>query len=102
GDTVPYQLGVVAFVLVMLTYSWLGGMRAVALTDIMQGIALLVGVAVLLIGALYLTGNHLGGAVQYLIENEPAKAEVPPLDVSVNWLSMILLIGFGAAVYPHA
>lgn len=27
---------------------------------------------------------------------------MPPLEVSVNWLSMILMIGFGAAVYPHA
>lgn len=102
GNTVPYQIGVIAFVLVMLAYSWMGGMRAVALTDVMQGIALLVGVVVLLIGALYLVGGDLGGMTEYLAANEPEKVGVPQGADSVNWLSMVLLIGFGAAVYPHA
>lgn len=102
GDTVPYQIGVVGFILVMLAYAWMGGMRAVALTDVMQGIALLVGVGVLLAGGLYLIGGDIGGATQYLADNEPAKAEVPPMETSVNWLGMVLMIGIGAAVYPHA
>lgn len=102
GDTVPYQLGVVAFVVVMLIYSWMGGMRAVALTDVMQGIALLVGVALLLGGGLYLVGGDLGDVTRYLVANEPEKAKVPPLTDSVNWLSMIIMVGLGAAVYPHA
>lgn len=102
GDTVPYQFGVVMFVAVMLIYAWMGGMRAVALTDVMQGIALLIGVAVLLGGSLYLIGGSVGDATQYLVQNEPEKASVPPLDVSVNWFSFVLLVGFGAAVYPHA
>lgn len=102
GNTIPYQFGVVMFVAVMLIYAWMGGMRAVAFTDVMQGIALLVGVGVLLGGALYLIGGDLGNATQYLVENDTAKAEVPPLEVSVNWLSFVLLVGFGAAVYPHA
>ncbi len=102
GDTVPYQFGVVMFVAVMLIYAWMGGMRAVALTDVMQGIALLIGVAVLLGGALYLIGGSVGDATQYLVQNQPEKASVPPLEVSVNWLSFVLLVGFGAAVYPHA
>ncbi len=102
GDTVPYQIGVVAFVLVMLIYSWMGGMRAVALTDVMQGIALLVGVAVLLGGSLYLVGGDLGDVTRYLIANEPEKVQVPVTTDSVDWLSMIIMIGLGAAVYPHA
>ncbi|MEV4732982.1 sodium:solute symporter family protein [Saccharopolyspora sp. NPDC049426] len=102
GNTVPYQIGVIAFVVVMLVYSWSGGMRAVALTDVMQGIALLVGVAVLLIGALYLVGGDLGAVTQYLADNEPEKLGVPSSEDSVNWLSMIIMIGIGAAVYPHA
>lgn len=102
GGTIPYQVGVVGFVLVMLAYAWMGGMRAVALTDVMQGIALLVGVTTLLLGSLYLIGGDLGGTTTYLLENEPEKAAVPPLDVSMGWLSLVLVIGFGAAVYPHA
>lgn len=102
GNTVPYQLGVIAFVLVMLVYSWLGGMRAVALTDVMQGIALLIGVGVLLGGSLYLIDGDIGGAVGELLREEPEKAAVPPTEVSVNWVAMMLLIGFGSSVYPHA
>ena len=102
GGTIPYQVGVVGFVLVMLAYAWMGGMRAVAFTDVMQGIALLVGVTVLLLGGLYLIGGDLGSTTQYLLENEPEKAAVPSLEVSVGWLSLVLVVGFGAAVYPHA
>lgn len=102
GDTVPYQVGVIGFVVVMLLYSWTGGMRAVALTDVMQGIALLVGCFALLGGALYLVGGDIGSVTEHLRATQPEKIGVPPLDVSINWLSMILLIGFGAAMYPHA
>lgn len=102
GETIPYQIGVVAFVLVMLIYSWAGGMRAVAFTDVMQGVALLIGVGVLLLGALHLVSYDLGGLTEYLRENEPEKVGVPTGEDTTNWLSMILLVGFGAAVYPHA
>ena len=102
GDTVPYQVGVLGFIVVMLAYAWMGGMKAVALTDVMQGIALLVGVAVLLLGGLYLIGGDLSSTTQYLLENEPEKVAVPPLEISASWLSLVLVVGFGAAVYPHA
>jgi SSS family solute:Na+ symporter len=102
GSTVPYQIGVVAFVVVMLVYSWMGGMRAVALTDVMQGIALLVGIAVLLVGAVHLVGGDLGDVTRYIMDTEPEKVGVPAGADAMNWLSMILLVGFGAAVYPHA
>ncbi|GAA4886999.1 sodium:solute symporter family protein [Actinomycetospora straminea] len=102
GATIPYEIGVIAFVLVMLVYSWSGGMRAVALTDVMQGIALLVGIGVLLFGALYLVGGDLGGVTTALAQTDPEKVAVPETATSVEWLSMILMIGLGAAVYPHA
>ena len=102
GNTIPYQVGVAGFVAVMLAYAWMGGMRAVAFTDIMQGIALLIGVMVLVGGGLYLIGGDLSGTTQYLLQNEPEKVAVPPLETSVGWLSLVLIVGFGAAVYPHA
>lgn len=102
GETVPYEIGVVVFVVVMLVYSWMGGMRAVAMTDVMQGIALLLGILVLLIGALYLSGGGLGALTTYLTETAPDKVGVPETEDAVNWLAMIVMIGFGAAVYPHA
>lgn len=102
GNTVPYQVVLLGFVVVMLSYSWMGGMRAVAFTDVMQGIALLIGVTVLLIGGLVLIGGDLTAVTQYLSANEPTKVAVPPLETSVSWLSLVLIVGFGAAVYPHA
>jgi SSS family solute:Na+ symporter/sodium/pantothenate symporter len=102
GTTVPYEIGVIAFVLVMLIYSWSGGMRAVALTDVMQGIALLIGVGSLLFGALYLVGGDVAGVTTTLADTDPQKVAVPPTADAVEWLSMIVLIGLGASVYPHA
>ena len=102
GGTIPYQVAVIAFVLVMLIYEWLGGMKAVAITDVMQGLVLMVGIVIFLVGAVYLVGGNFAGATQFIAETEPAKLGVPEMMTSVNWLSMILLVGFGAAIYPHA
>ncbi len=41
-------------------------------------------------------------ASQYIAMTAPKKIGVPPLSTSINWLSMYLLVGIGAAVYPHA
>ncbi|GAB3292834.1 sodium:solute symporter family protein [Parasphingorhabdus pacifica] len=102
GDTVPYQIAMAAFVIVMLLYSWMGGMRAVAFTDVMQGIAMLLGVGFLLAGAFYLSGGSVASTTQYLIDNKPEAIAVPPLEDSINWFSMILMVGIGIVLYPHA
>ncbi|PTX58507.1 SSS family solute:Na+ symporter/sodium/pantothenate symporter [Melghirimyces profundicolus] len=102
GGTIPYEWAVIAFVFVMLTYEWLGGMKAVAFTDVMQGLVLMVGVVVLLAGALYLVECDFTDVTRYIAEREPAKAAAPDLETSVNWMSMLILVGFGAAIYPHA
>ncbi|MGJ9460453.1 sodium:solute symporter family protein [Oceanobacillus sp. CF4.6] len=102
GGTIPYQYAVIAFVLVMLIYEWLGGMKAVAFTDVMQGIVLMIGIVIFLIGGFYLVGGNLSTVTQSIAETDPAKVGVPEFMTSVNWLSMILLVGLGAAIYPHA
>ncbi|PPA69028.1 sodium:solute symporter family protein [Jeotgalibacillus proteolyticus] len=102
GGTIPYQYAVIAFVVVMLAYEWMGGMKAVAFTDVMQGIVLMIGIIVFLIGALYLVGGNFASVTTFIASTEPAKVGVPPADATVNWLSMLLLVGFGAAIYPHA
>lgn len=102
GGTIPYQIAVVAFVFVMLTYEWLGGMKAVAFTDVMQGIVLMAGIITLLAGSLYLVGGDFVSTTKMIAESEPAKVGVPDMMTLINWFSMFLLIGFGAAIYPHA
>ncbi|SDO72064.1 sodium:solute symporter family protein [Halobacillus aidingensis] len=102
GGTIPYQFAVIAFVLVMLAYEWMGGMKAVAFTDVMQGVVLMIGIIIFLAGSLYLVGGNFGNVTSFIADNEPAKVGVPPMDASINWMSMLILVGFGAAIYPHA
>ncbi|ARI75604.1 sodium:solute symporter family protein [Halobacillus mangrovi] len=101
GGTIPYQIGVIFFVVIMLIYGWLGGMRSVAYTDTMQGIALLFGIFMLLIGSIIYFGG-LPTSADYMQAYSPEKLGVPDGPGVVNWLSLLVLVGIGAAVYPHA
>ncbi|MFC3041158.1 sodium:solute symporter [Virgibacillus xinjiangensis] len=101
GGTVPYQAAVIFFVTIMIIYGWLGGMRSVAYTDTMQGIALLVGVAILLVGAVIYFGG-VPSATDYAATVSPEKLGVPQGDGIVSWFSMLVLVMIGAAIYPHA
>ncbi len=99
---VPYHWAVIAFIIVMLAYEWLGGMRAVALTDMVQGIILMIGIIVMMVGALLLAGGSITDLTASIAANEPEKIGVPDTLTSINWLSMLVIVGFGAAMYPHA
>jgi Na+/proline symporter len=101
GGTIPYKLGVVFFILVMLVYEWLGGMRAVAITDLICGVIMLLGIFGLLVGAMVTFGG-LGASTAFMLEKAPKLAAVPSSTESVTWLSTLILIMIGAAVYPQA
>ncbi|WP_411842870.1 sodium:solute symporter family protein [Salinicoccus sp. HZC-1] len=101
GGTVPYQVGVIFFITIMIIYGWLGGMRSVAYTDTMQGIALLFGVFMLLIGTILYFGG-LPEAGDYIRTYSPENLGVPEGIGLVTWSNFLILVGFGAAVYPNA
>ncbi|MBY7144301.1 sodium:solute symporter family protein [Virgibacillus sp. NKC19-3] len=101
GGTIPYQVAVVFFIVIMLIYSWLGGMRAVAYTDTMQGIALLAGVFILVIGSIIYFGG-LPTSADYMAALSPEKLGVPDSGGIAGWFSMLILTCIGAAIYPHA
>ena len=101
GGTVPYQAGVIFFIVIMIVYGWLGGMRSVAYTDTMQGIALLVGVFMLLIGTIIYFGG-LPAAGDYIQAYSPENLGVPEGIGLVTWSNFLILVGIGAAVYPNA
>jgi len=101
GGTIPYQVGVVFFIVIMVAYSWLGGMRSVAYTDTIQGVALLFGVLMLLVGSLLYLGTPTTSA-EIMLAQTPDKIGVPDAAGRASWLSLLLLVGIGAAVYPHA
>ena len=101
GGAVPYWVGVVLLTLVVLVYETVGGMRAVALTDTLQGLMLVVGLTGLLVAA-SATPTHLATVTERLATAAPEKVTVPGWDICRNWVSTLVLIGFSGAVYPHA
>ncbi len=101
GGTVPYQAGVIFFIIIMVAYGWLGGMRSVAYTDTMQGVALLVGVFMLLIGTIVYFGG-VPAAGEYMRTYSPENLGVPEGGGLVRWSNFLILVGIGAAVYPNA
>ncbi|QQK78655.1 sodium:solute symporter family protein [Salicibibacter cibi] len=102
GGTIPYGVAVIGFIIVMLTYEWLGGMKAVATTDVLQGSILLIGVIVMLIGGITLSSGGATSISENIAAIDQERIGVPDLFTNINWISMIVLAGFGAALYPQA
>jgi len=98
---VPSAYGIVALAVIMVVYETLGGMRSVAWTDVIQGVVLLVGFAVLLVLV-----PRLGGGLESVVDEigrlDPPKVQVPNWESCNSWLSYVLLLGAGAAIYPQA
>jgi Na+/proline symporter len=97
---IPYWAGVVFLALVVLVYESIGGMRAVAWTDVIQGIMLLVGLAGIFVIVMPDT-SELTDISLWLLEHEPQKIDVPSSEFRIYWGSTVLMIGLGGAVYPQ-
>ena len=97
-----YTSGVIVLALIMVIYGTLGGLRAVAWSDAVQGTVLFIGF-ILLISALIVKFGPLSVATASILES-PASSKVmlPDADRMRQWLSYILLVGMGGALYPQA
>ena len=103
GDSgLAYTSGVIVLALIMVVYGTLGGLRAVAWTDAVQGTVLFIGF-ILLIASLVVKFGPLSVATTGILDS-PASAKVmrPDADSMRQWLSYILLVGMGGALYPQA
>jgi len=98
-----YICGVILLTLVILIYESLGGFRAVAWTDAIQGIMLLIGFALLLVIVLQRFGS-LGQANRLLGADPTTVALITPPTGQrcAEWISYILIVGIGGALYPQA
>ncbi|MCB1745799.1 MAG: sodium:solute symporter family protein [Gammaproteobacteria bacterium] len=100
-----YTAGVIVLALIMVIYGTLGGLRAVAWTDALQGGILAVGFLVLA-ALLFDHFGSLGEATRRIMAADLAagtrKALVPDAARCREWLSYILTVGFGICLYPQA
>lgn len=101
NGAVPAAYGIIALAIIMVVYETLGGMRSVAWTDAIQGIVLLSGF-LLLVFIIPQLGGGLTAVVERVSQLDPPKVTVPTLEGCNTWVSYILLLGCGAAIYPQA
>ncbi len=98
-----YLYGVVMLALIMVIYETMGGLRAVAWTDMIQGLMLLVGFGVLLV-LIFQKYGLPGESARMILASEGDRAKILPPSAARcrEWFSFIFLVGIGGALYPQA
>ena len=101
GGAIPYEAGVIGLAGVVLIYETVGGMRAVAWTDVAQGILMLVGLSMLL-GWILGEAGGLSAVTVAAAKVRPEAVAVPDAATCANWFSSIALLGLASVIYPQA
>ncbi|MBS9783577.1 MAG: sodium/pantothenate symporter [Pasteurella sp.] len=101
---IPYQTAILIFALTVGIYTFIGGFRAVVLTDTIQGVVMIVGTTLLLGGVIYATGG-IENAITTLETIDPNLTtpygiESRPLDFTFM-LSFWVLVCFGIMGLPN-
>lgn len=98
-----YTTALFIFAISVLIYVIVGGFRAVALTDAVQGVVMLIGTVVLLIATI-VAGGGLSNIMSELVAENPnlvspfgAEGDLTPLYVSTFWI----LVGVGVVGLPQ-
>jgi len=102
---IAYRYGVISLALIIVIYGTLGGMRAVAWTDAIQGLMLLCGFGVLLVLLVKQFGS-IALVTDRILQSEDAdlvaRAAAPGAGRVREWLSYVLIVGLGSTLYPQA
>ncbi|MGH7822164.1 MAG: sodium:solute symporter family protein [Candidatus Binatia bacterium] len=101
GGMVPYGAGVAGLAAAILVYETIGGMRAVAWTDALQGVLMLVGLGILL-GWLLGEAGGIEGVTLRIAAARPEAVAVPGARECAYWASSTILMGVASVVYPQA
>ena len=100
NDTISYETGVIGFALIVFAYDVLGGLRAVAWTDTIQGLIMIIGFS--LLGFWIIDSSqgleHLGAKLN---EFRPESMLVPDSEKVTKWFSLIIMMALGITIYPH-
>jgi len=98
---ISYTTGVLFLAFVVVLYESVGGMRAVAWTDTVQGI--MMAVAVIFLGGWMFTGQaDLATLPERILAVAPEKIQPPNWKVCATWASSIFIVGVGGSMYPQA
>ena len=100
GGAIPFAGGIILLALIMAIYESLGGLRGVVWTDMIQGSLLFIGCLLLFFAVLALNPEGIGASATNLAERLKHYFSAD-LDAT-SFLSVMLLVGIGAAVYPQA
>ncbi|MCZ7647873.1 MAG: sodium:solute symporter family protein [Planctomycetota bacterium] len=95
GDRISFKVGTTAVYLLMITYVFMGGLRAVAWTDTLQGVLLLAG---LVVGALAVSYASSGGPREALAKLSEERGEWLTLPGPGNAWTWMYLISFSVSV----
>ncbi|MDD0825036.1 sodium/pantothenate symporter [Mannheimia sp. AT1] len=101
---IPYKTAIIIFAVTVGLYTFIGGFRAVVLTDTIQGLVMMVGTTILLAAVIYAAGgvenamNTLESINPQLLS--PYGIEERPLDLTFM-ASFWVLVCFGLIGLPH-
>lgn len=101
GGAVGFAPAIIILAILIVGYESLGGMRAVAWTDVLQGVILMVG-GLALFAVVVAHYGAPGRLLAPALEARPDLLVPPDLHERVGWLSTIVLVAFGVSIYPHA
>ena len=96
-----YCSGVIFLAGIILVYETLGGFRAVAWTDAIQGCILMFGFAALLF-LMFRQFGSLESATRLLEEHSPEKLSPPTWSGIREWVSYLFIVAIGCSLYPQA
>ena len=100
---IPWEIGGLLFLIVIIIYVWAGGLRAVAWADIFYGVLIMFGLAS---SGLFLV-NKVGGMNTLFLQLQETSPEILTLpgptgkDGALLWLSMFIIVPTGALMGPH-
>ncbi|UCZ51917.1 sodium:solute symporter family protein [Bacillus shivajii] len=103
GGTIPFWFAALIFYFIIVTYVWVGGIRAVAWTDIIYGALLFFG---MMFAGFYISQNLGGpsGLFKNLLENSPEHLTLPGPQGTMGfpmWFSLFAVTAIGAFMGPQ-
>ncbi|WOO42186.1 sodium:solute symporter family protein [Rubellicoccus peritrichatus] len=101
GGVVSPAMGIAVLAVIIIIYETLGGLRSVAWTDVIQGLMLFFGVTIIFSAVIASLGG-LENVTARLHEVRPDFWEAPGPSQIVTWISTLIVISVGIALYPQA